>query len=478
MKKIKQVELKKLFGYGKNNYIVNFLENEPLTFVYGFNGIGKTTLFRLIDAAIKRKMTVLDSITFESVKLTFDTDESLTVKKLFMKPFDEITMGELPKEGDKYYFPIVYEWQTPGKEVIIGKHFFHKERSEEINALLKDDFETYSKLPYSRKTDKGLQKIPLSMFYKNPIVVESIDRSEIENSILYIGVNILYANKDYNRLAATDDARYDYKVSIFENYKSNDIIPLEINWAKEQLQKREVDIETIAEISWAEFESGLFSSDKYDNEPHFWYLELDDKIQYMQKKLYGYFEEFKKLKNLEIEERVFDEIIFDNVTNPIDLTLDILKNPNLKYELILNYVQKQKKRILLFEHVINSKACLTDKNILINKTTGEIEIKLDFEEGGYISPERLSSGEKNMLLLYFHLIFLVPDKHNENAVQIELIDEPEVSMHPDWLITFIETLKFINKKLERGDNIQFIVATHSPAITYANSQLMVEMRRC
>lgn len=140
MKRIKQIELNKLFGYERNNYRVKLLENETLTFIYAFNGIGKTTLFRLIDAAIKRKMTVLDSIIFESIKITFDTDESFTVKKLFMKPFDEITMGELPKEGDNYYFPIVYEWQSPEKEVIVGKYFFYKERSEEINALLKEDY--------------------------------------------------------------------------------------------------------------------------------------------------------------------------------------------------------------------------------------------------------------------------------------------------------------------------------------------------
>ena len=120
---------------------------------------------------------------------------------------------------------------------------------------------------------------------------------------------------------------------------------------------------------------------------------------------------------------------------------------------------------------------MTYKNIHINRDNAKIEINLDFEDGKSIAAEKLSSGEKNVLLLYFHLIFLVPDNRLENSPYIALIDEPEVSMHPDWLINFIESLKYINTELGRGDNIQFIVATHSPAITYANSNLMIEMRR-
>lgn len=456
MHKIKQIELNKLFGYEKNNYTVNLLDDSPLTFIYAFNGIGKTTLFKLIDAAIKRKMTVLDSIIFESLRITFDTNETLTVKKLFLKHFDDITMGELPNDENKYYFPIIYEWYSPGEEVIVGKHYFEEHRSEEINLLLEEDFDTYSKMPYSWKTDKGIQRVPLSIFYKRPIVEEFIDRREIENNLLNIGVNILYANKDYNRIAAAqssrleeDDVRFNFRISIFENYKTNDIIPLEIKSVRNALQKREDEINMMSDISWKEFSDPNYDSKQYDAETKFVYFNLPDKITVIQEKI-KYF-----LFNEDYKTRLLLKATIDGI------------DPNQIIE----------KKITLFESVINDKACLTDKNIFINRRTGGIEIKLDFEEGAIITPENLSSGEKNVLLLYFHLIFLVPDNCPENSAYIELIDEPEVSMHPDWLINFIESLKYINEELGRGDNIQFIVATHSPAITYANSNLMVEMRR-
>lgn len=488
MKRIKQIELNKLFGYEKNNYTVKLLEDSPLTFIYAFNGIGKTTLFRLIDAVIKRKMIVLDSIIFKSLKITFDTNETLTVKKLFLKPFDEITMGELPKDGDKYYFPIIYEWYTPGEEVIVGKHFFIENRSEEINRLLSENYDMYSKIPYSWKTNKGVQKIPLNMFYKEPIVEEFIDRGEIENHLLNVGVNLLYANKDYNRIAAAqssrleeDDVRFNSRVSIFENYKTNDIIPLEIKSVRKALQKREDEINMMSDISWKEFSDLSYDSKQYDAETKFVYFNLPDKIQYMQTKMSEYLKELSSLRNIhdfsDIDQNLLINSIYDKTTNSIDVMLDLVEHPEKLYDLINKYAKKQINKIMLFEKVINEKACLTDKNIFINRETGEIEIKLDFEEGSTISSERLSSGEKNILLLYFHLIFFVPDSRPNNSFYVELIDEPEVSMHPDWLISFIENLYFINKELGRGDNIQFIVATHSPAITYANSNLMVEMRR-
>ena len=477
MQKIKQVELTKLFGYEKNNYTVNLLEHSPLTFIYAFNGIGKTTLFRLIDAAIKRKMTVLDSIIFESLKITFDTNETLTVKKLFLKPFDDITMGEFPKDGNKYYFPIVYEWETPGKDVIIGKHYFYDESSKKINTLFEENYELYSKLSYSWKTDKGIKKIPLDLFYKYPIVNEFIDKHEIANNLLKIGINILYANKDYNRIPAAqnkrleeDDARINNEISIFENYTPNDIIPLEIEEISDLVQKRKNEIDILTNISWNEFSSPLFKTEEYDKKPHFLYLELDDKIQYMQNKMTVYFNELNKIRNIKNYSDIDEKLIKSIFEGASSLNDDI-------FDLIVKYAKKQIKKIMLFEEVINNKACLTDKNIHINRDNGKIEINLDFEDGKSIAAEKLSSGEKNVLLLYFHLIFLVPDNRLENSPYIALIDEPEVSMHPDWLINFIESLKYINTELGRGDNIQFIVATHSPAITYANSNLMIEMRR-
>lgn len=67
-----------------------------------------------------------------------------------------------------------------------------------------------------------------------------------------------------------------------------------------------------------------------------------------------------------------------------------------------------------------------------------------------ISSDKLSAGEKQMLS------FLCYNTFSKN--KIIFIDEPELSLHPDWQRLLIPTL------LKQGNNNQFFIATHSPFI--------------
>ena len=66
---------------------------------------------------------------------------------------------------------------------------------------------------------------------------------------------------------------------------------------------------------------------------------------------------------------------------------------------------------------------------------------------------KLSSGEQNLLILYYNLIF----KSNNRTVL--LIDEPENSMHMAWLDDMLSDYKIMAKNI----GCQIIIATHSPA---------------
>jgi predicted ATP-binding protein involved in virulence len=78
-----------------------------------------------------------------------------------------------------------------------------------------------------------------------------------------------------------------------------------------------------------------------------------------------------------------------------------------------------------------------------------------------ISSSKLSSGEKHMLS------FLCYNAFTRNACIF--IDEPEISLHPDWQRILFETL------LSQNSSNQFIVATHSPFIysRYSNKDLEI-----
>lgn len=69
-----------------------------------------------------------------------------------------------------------------------------------------------------------------------------------------------------------------------------------------------------------------------------------------------------------------------------------------------------------------------------------------------IEAYHLSSGEKQMLIIL--LTALVQDKQPA----IMLMDEPEISLHTDWQETLIDNIRKLN------ENVQIIIATHSPSI--------------
>lgn len=78
-----------------------------------------------------------------------------------------------------------------------------------------------------------------------------------------------------------------------------------------------------------------------------------------------------------------------------------------------------------------------------------------------ISSDKLSAGEKQMLS------FLCYNTFSKNKVIF--IDEPELSLHPDWQRLLIPTL------LKQGNNNQFFIATHSPFIytKYPDKEIVI-----
>jgi predicted ATP-binding protein involved in virulence len=82
--------------------------------------------------------------------------------------------------------------------------------------------------------------------------------------------------------------------------------------------------------------------------------------------------------------------------------------------------------------------------------------------------EKLSSGEKQLLIQGFELIFLAKEG------SVVLIDEPETSYHVAWQMNYYENLK----KIAKQKNLQCIVATHSPEIFNGNWTKSIDLFEC
>ena len=77
---------------------------------------------------------------------------------------------------------------------------------------------------------------------------------------------------------------------------------------------------------------------------------------------------------------------------------------------------------------------------------------LDYQDGERLLPYKLSSGEKQMLIIL--LTVLVRD----NAHCVLFMDEPEASLHIEWQQKLISMIRELNP------NVQLILTTHSPAV--------------
>ena len=133
------------------------------------------------------------------------------------------------------------------------------------------------------------------------------------------------------------------------------------------------------------------------------------------------------------------------------------------------YVEDTTKKLSLLEDVANRMRVLRDslnakfrhKRVRFDKDAGIVVES----EGGPIDLDALSSGEQHELLLHYSLLF------NVEPNTVVLIDEPELSLHVAW------QKRFLNDLLRIGELCGFdaLIATHSPYIAGGRTDLMVEL---
>lgn len=150
-------------------------------------------------------------------------------------------------------------------------------------------------------------------------------------------------------------------------------------------------------------------------------------------------------------------------------------------ELLLQLIEAMKpidelfSKLELFLKIINERLNATDKKIdlvqgkLVVLPSAAYEKKPVSIHGLFPTNDEmpltiLSSGEKNDLYLFYELIF------STDKVGLVLIDEPEISWHIEWQMSFIDLLKEICEM----NHFQAIVATHSPSIINGHIDLIAE----
>ena len=161
--------------------------------------------------------------------------------------------------------------------------------------------------------------------------------------------------------------------------------------------------------------------------------------------------------------------------------IGILDEPIHQFELVRNiessqagvmtlYVDDTAKKLKVLEDLASRARLLLEslngkfrhKRMRVDRDQGLVAAG---EHGDPLPLDSLSSGEQHELILHYDLLFKVPPN------TVVLLDEPELSLHIEWQSRFLSDLMAIVQL----SGFDALVATHSPHIIGVRDDLMVEL---
>ncbi|MDR0777877.1 MAG: AAA family ATPase [Methanomassiliicoccaceae archaeon] len=117
--------------------------------------------------------------------------------------------------------------------------------------------------------------------------------------------------------------------------------------------------------------------------------------------------------------------------------------------------------VVVFKDIINS--FLIDKDMRIDEND---HVTFLLSNGIALPLNALSSGEKQIFILFFRMLFEAAPS------SFVMIDEPEISLHVSWQ----QKIGGMMKDVARLRDLQVVIATHSPQIIHEDWELTNELR--
>jgi predicted ATPase len=528
--RLSKIEVKGLFH--KYNYNIPLNLNNRITIIHGLNGSGKTTILELLNDIIKGSYNSIQEVPFQILQLNFDDNTKINIyKNYFFLAYQALKDDNYDRYiKSDYYQPdsIIFEHipnatnnrsifsydGTEFKEMKFEKNY--KKDDPEllyIKDLIQRDFKNrnffikisdiqnnwfmnkYHKniAPEAKKenADSKIQEIELEKEnIKKTIneyelkIFEIMDRYEKINQRPYYEKNekkdFLEKLLDLKRDLENLEREYLRLQLIISNQQSENKADLENNTTKMQnIQDNKNKIEREIELCKDKILEMDFDESKMGNQQQ---LQMNDERKYLYEKLVRLKQNYaelqstsdklarslvKKKRSISIPQTT-PEFLQDLKSKiPVLLIETQRLTPNqrpIKFKKGLNKDSNQQFKKQFFIDII--KSYLHEKKVEIKENDGLVFF--DDVTGTQIFQEQLSSGERHLIILFFNMLF------NTHQNSLVLLDEPELSLHISWQIRFIEKLNEILKFEEKQD-VQILIATHSPEIIHDRWDLTVQL---
>lgn len=419
--KILELKITKLHDY----IDYNIMFNKDVTFLYGDNGCGKTTVLNIITSIITGRAYELFKFRFNSITLKYIEQHSNTPKKIIIHKNNENST-------------LIINYNQKDYAIELQRIRIMEERIEdeiEIEHLYLSEYSVLSEI----KKEFSYIYLPLNR-----------NGSINDNVSIYMRKNL---HRLYTRASAYSDLTInDVTTLIRESYNRINFTLSKINENfSEELLKSFLDIENITNAKQLLIYANKLNPDDISKIQNDYTVVLktikkwDDSTN---EKITIFFEsllnDIKKSKN---ENGLNIEILF-KLSELIKINSVIEKAERLEQS-----KSKVTQPLSNFLNAVNKfiKGKNNKKEICIDKE-GQLFLKTSHKPK--IDLQLLSSGEKQIVTFFAYLVFGL----NNTNQSLFIVDEPELSLHLEWQLEFVDTL------LELNPDIQLIFATHSPEI--------------
>lgn len=416
--------------HGHIDYSVRF--NDDITFLYGDNGCGKTTILNIITHIITGRVYELFRYKFTKIVLEYVSTNTQKTNNITISYNND--------------YEIIVEFLK--EKVQIDAHRFdfmnrNLDENEEVDRFYLTEYPILNDI----KETFNYIYLPLN---RNGTVM-----NDYHSNMRYRKLSLSRYTNQRNRLFSNMDLTLlDVENLIKTEYNKVNFILNNINEQfSDEILKSFLDIENISDV----------------NQIINFMNQLDDvsiaKIQN------DYTEVLKSIKKWDTHAELKINSFFTSLTADITRAkTDFQKGVSLELLFKLSELTKISNIISKAEKSEQSKRKTKQPldlfvetiNMFIRNSSSKKEIYIDAEgtillktsHNKKVDIQHLSSGEKQIVTFFAYLIFGLKTTNQS----IFIVDEPELSLHLKWQRRFVDAIMSINPK------VQLIFATHAPEI--------------